>query len=132
MTLDPTRIALIEDDYNLLNMYKLKLELSGFKVATATNGREGLQLIEEFKPDLVLLDLYMPQMSGEEMLKLLREQEWGADIRVIILTNISRSEAPQSLRFLNVDRFVIKAHTTPAQVVTTIREILADKVEHKH
>jgi two-component system response regulator AdeR len=124
MTSQPRKIALIEDDLNLQNMYKLKLELEGYQVALAANGLEGLKVIEAFMPDLVLLDLRMPVMSGDEMLAKLREKEWGSDIRVIVLTNISKNEAPQSLRFLSVDRYIVKAHSTPAQVVETIEEVM--------
>jgi DNA-binding response OmpR family regulator len=124
MTSKKHKIALIEDDFNLQNMYKLKLELENYEVAVAANGLEGLRLIETFMPDLILLDLRMPVMSGDEMLAKLREKEWGSDIRVIVLTNISKNEAPQSLRFLSVDRYIVKAHSTPAQVVETIEEVL--------
>lgn len=124
MVLNGVKVALVEDDLNLQNMYKLKLELEGFKVETASNGREGLKMIESFMPDMVLLDVRMPVMSGDEMLAHLREHEWGSDMRVIILTNISKTEAPQSLRFLNVDRYIVKAHSTPAQVVDVIKEVL--------
>jgi DNA-binding response OmpR family regulator len=124
MASNGVKVALVEDDQNLQNMYKLKLELEGFSVVTASNGREGLQVIEAFMPDIVLLDVRMPVMSGDEMLTHLREHEWGSNMRVIILTNISKSEAPQSLRFLNVDRYIVKAHSTPAQVVEVLKEVL--------
>ncbi len=77
------------------------------------------------QPDLLLLDIRMPGMSGDELLAKMRSTEWGADIRVIILTNLSRDEAPSSLRFLGVDRYVVKAHHTPSQVVDIVREVLA-------
>lgn len=118
------KVALVEDDLNLQNMYKFKLELEGFSVATAADGAAGLRLAEKFRPHVLLLDLRMPVMSGEEMLARMREFEWGSTIQVIVLTNISRSEVPQSLRFLNVDRYVVKAHSTPAQIVEIIQEVL--------
>lgn len=58
------------------------------------------------------------------MLTKLRKEAWGANVRVIILTNISKNEAPSELRFLNVDRYIVKAHTTPSEVVKCIEEIL--------
>ena len=119
-----SRVVIVEDDENLQNMYKFKLEHEGYKVASALNGQAGLEVIKEFQPHVVLLDLRMPVMSGDTMLAKLREQEWGSDTHVIILTNISKNEAPQSLRFLNVDRYIVKAHSTPAQVVEVIREVL--------
>jgi len=127
MAQDSTRqykIAVVEDEPSIRNLYQTKLELCGFAVQTASNGLEGLSLVRSFAPDLILLDLLMPQMSGEEMLAKLRAEDWGADVRVIILTNISRSEAPMSLRFLSVDRYVVKAHYTPSQIVEVIHEVL--------
>ena len=118
------KIAVIEDDLPICNMYKLKLEHAGFEVKTAHNGHDGLSLIKDFGPDLILLDLKMPIMSGDEMLAKVREQDWGSSFRVIILTNISKDEAPSSLRFLNVDRYIVKAHHTPSQVIEIVREIL--------
>ncbi len=118
------RIVVVEDEPPILAMYKMKLESSGFEVATAEDGKEGLEVIERAKPGLILLDLKMPIMSGDEMLEKLRETDWGADIRVIILTNISRDEAPHKLRFLGVDRYIVKAHHTPSQVVEVIQEVL--------
>ena len=120
----PYKIAIIEDELPIQSMYRLKLEREGFTVATASNGRTGLELVKDFAPDLILLDLFMPEMSGEEMLSRLRSQEWGASMRVIILTNLSKTEAPQALRFLSVDRYIVKAHYTPTQVVNLVKEVL--------
>jgi CheY-like chemotaxis protein len=118
------KALVVEDDHDLQYLYRLKLEREGFEVATAENGAEGLELAETFKPDVILLDLMMPVMSGAEMLAIMRAQSWGGDARVIILTNISRDEAPQALRFLHVDRYVVKAHHTPAQIMGIVHEVL--------
>ncbi len=67
----------------------------------------------------------MPIMTGDEMLVKMRSSEWGSHIRVIILTNISRDEAPSKLRLLNVDRYIVKAHTTPSQLANTVSELLS-------
>lgn len=123
------KIAVIEDEAAIASMYKFKLEQSGYEVRCAYNGEEGLKLAEEFRPGLILLDLRMPVMSGSEMLEKLRETEWGSSIRVVILTNISKDEAPMNLRFLGVDRYIVKAHHTPAQVVGIIEEILGREKE---
>jgi DNA-binding response OmpR family regulator len=118
------KIAVIEDETPIRELYRAKLDLSGFDVKTAKNGREGLQLVKEFQPDLILLDIRMPEMNGDQMLLKMREQDWGADIRVIVLTNLSKDEAPSILRFLNVDRYIVKAHYTPKQIVEIVAEIL--------
>ena len=118
------KIAIIEDDKPIQHLYKTKLEIDGFGVVTADNGKEGLTMLEYEMPDLILLDLKMPEMSGDEMLACLRESEWGAGMRVVILTNISRDEAPSALRFLSVDRYIVKAHHTPKQIVDVVHEVL--------
>ncbi len=120
-------IAIVEDDTALSEMYRFKFERSGFRVETAQNGREGLDLAKKAKPDLILLDLRMPIMSGDEMLAQMRATDWGNDIRVIILTNISKSEAPMGLRFLHVDRYIVKAHHTPSQVIDIAKDVLGIK-----
>lgn len=120
----PFRIAIIEDELPILQLYSLKFELEGFEVFTATSGRDGLRIIEKHQPDLVLLDLRMPRMSGDEMLMKLRQTEWGAEARVVVLTNLSRQEAPANLRFLNVDRYIVKANHTPAQVVQDRKSVV--------
>lgn len=119
------KIAIIEDELSICEMYRLKLSGAGYNTKTAHNGQEGLALLKDFLPELILLDLKMPIMDGAEMLTKLRETEWGANIRVIILTNISRDEAPRNLQFLNIERYIVKAHTTPSQILETIQDIFA-------
>jgi len=122
--MSPTKVAVIEDDHDIQFLYKMKLELAGFKVGVADDGERGLVLVEQFRPDIILLDLMMPVMTGAEMLAALRARAWGSGMRVVVLTNISKDEAPPALRFLHVDRYVVKAQQTPAQVVEIIREVL--------
>ena len=121
---DKTKISIIEDELAIRNLYSFKFKLEGFDVSLAENGEEGLKVIEREKPELILLDLRMPVMSGEDMLEKLRTYDWAKDIKVIVLTNISRDEAPTKLRFLNVDRYVVKAHHTPQQIVDIVKEII--------
>jgi DNA-binding response OmpR family regulator len=119
------KILIVEDDQPIRNLYALKLQNASYAVETAENGHTGLIKAKDFTPDLILLDLRMPVMGGDEMLMRLRQTHWGSEIRVIILTNISKSEAPHALRFLNVDRYVVKVHHTPSQVVEIVRETLS-------
>jgi DNA-binding response OmpR family regulator len=123
----PIKAVVVEDDSDLRFLYQHKLEREGFAVRIADNGEIGLVVIEDHRPDIILLDLLMPVMGGAEMLARLRATEWGSEIRVIVLTNISKDEAPPALRFLHVDRYIVKAHHTPAQVVEVIREVLGTK-----
>src|ERR1017187_4181478 len=79
------KIAIIEDDRDLQFIYKMKLEHAGFTVVAAADGQKGLEIAKSFQPDLILLDLRMPKMSGDEMLTRLRASDWGRNMRVIIL-----------------------------------------------
>ena len=117
-------IIVIEDDRPIRDMYVMKLRAEGFEVESADDGKDGLAITERIKPDIILLDLRMPIMNGDEMLEKLRQTDWGSKIRVVILTNLSKDEAPQKLRLLNVDRYIVKAHYTPAQVVEIVHEVL--------
>jgi two-component system alkaline phosphatase synthesis response regulator PhoP len=121
------KIAIIEDDAEILQMYQLKFELDGFIVKTANNGKAGLELIKTFGPDLILVDIMMPEMNGEEMLLELRSQNWGKDFKVVVMTNVSRQEAPASMNNLGISHYVVKAEQTPAQVEDIVRDILATK-----
>lgn len=121
------KAVVVEDNHDIRFLYTLKLEREGFDVRSAGDGAEALTVIKEFRPDIILLDLLLPIMSGPEMLARLREEEWASDIRVIVLTNISKNEAPPALRFLVVDRYIVKAHHTPAQIIQVVREVLSEK-----
>lgn len=117
-------VLIVEDDESLRKMYEFKFIREGYDIITAKNGFEGFEKAEKFRPHLILLDLRMPIMSGDELLEKIRSLPWGNDIKVIVLTNISRREAPMSLSFLNVSRYVVKAHTTPSQVLEIVEEVL--------
>ncbi len=118
------RVAIIEDNPSISDMYKLKLEKEGFDVAVAHDGASGYDLIKQFNPHVALVDIMMPKMGGDEMLTKVRKQPWGDKLRVIILTNISTEEAPDDLLKLDVSRYVVKASLTPQQVVDMVNEII--------
>lgn len=118
------KIVLVEDDHDLRFLYKDKLERNGFTVFAAADGEEGFEIIKRHKPRIILLDLLLPLLNGPDMLARVRSEAWGSDVRVIILTNISKDEAPPALRFLRVDRYIVKAHYTPAQILNVVHEVL--------
>jgi len=115
------KIAIIEDDQAISQMYRIKFETEQFEVETAENGKLGLELIEKMRPDIVLLDLMMPEMTGDAMLIKMRDTDWGKDIPVIILTNMGEQEAPDIIKKLGVRRFIVKAEMTPRQVAEMVR-----------
>lgn len=119
------KIAIIEDDQAIAQMYRIKFETEGYEVETAGNGRLGLELAEKMQPDIILLDLMMPEMNGDEMLTKLRKTTWGKNTKVIILTNMGEQEAPDSVKHQNVRRFIVKAEMTPRQVAEMVKAELA-------
>lgn len=118
------KIAIIEDDLAIAQMYRLKFEADGHHVEIAENGRLGLALCENMEPDMVLLDLMMPEMNGDEMLERLRSTDWGKKVKVIILTNVGEQEAPSRLKDLDVSAYIVKAEMTPSQVSELVKQKL--------
>lgn len=119
-----TKIAIVEDDPVISQMYRMKFEADGFDVQLADNGKKGVALVEHFAPDILLLDLQMPEMSGDEALMAIRKQPWGKDIPVIILTNLGEEEAPKTIRGLGIHSYIVKAELTPRQVVQRVKDAL--------
>lgn len=119
------KIAIVEDDQAISQMYRFKFEAENYEVETAENGKLGLELIEKMKPDIVLLDLMMPEMTGDAMLLELRKQPWGKNVKVIILTNKGEQEIPDSIKGCNVSAVILKADMTPRQVAELVKEHLA-------
>lgn len=119
------KIAIIEDDQAIAQMYRIKFEAEGFTVETAENGKIGLELLEHMKPDIALLDIMMPEMNGDVVLSKVRATPWGKDLKVIILTNMGEQEAPETLKSLNVTAFIVKAEMTPRQVAELVKKHLA-------
>jgi DNA-binding response OmpR family regulator len=119
-----TKIAIIEDDAVINQMYRMKFEADGFEVQVADNGKSGIEMVESFAPDLILLDLQMPEMSGDEALAKIRSQPWGKKVPVIILTNLGIEESPKSLKDLGISGYIVKAELTPSQVVAHVKEAL--------
>lgn len=120
-----TKIAIIEDDAVISQMYRMKFEAEGYEVETASNGKLGVDLVEKMRPDIILLDIRMPEMTGPEALERIRKHNWGKDIPVLVLTNVGEEEAPKELEHLNVLSYIVKADLTPRQVTERVKEALS-------
>ena len=119
-----TKIAIIEDDQVISQMYRMKFEADGFEVQLAADGKRGVALVEAFQPDMILLDLQMPEMDGAEALKIIRGADWGKTVPVIVLTNMGEEESPKEIRSLGIHSYIVKADLTPRQVVQRVKEAL--------
>ena len=119
-----TKIAIIEDDPTISQMYRMKFEADGFDVRVANNGQIGIDIVKSFQPDIILLDIQMPEVNGAEALKQIRQSESSKTTPVIILTNLGEEEAPQEMRSLGIHSYIVKANYTPRQVVTHVKEAI--------
>ena len=119
------KITIVEDEQAIREMYKLRLASEGYSISLAEDGKMALEVLEKERPNLILLDIKMPRLPGHEVLRWVRSQEWGARTKVVVLTNISKSEAPADFRVLGVDHYIVKAHYTPSQVIRVIEEVLS-------
>lgn len=119
-----TKVAIIEDDLVISQMYRMKFEGSGLEVKMAGNGVRGVELVEDYKPDIILLDLQMPEMDGTTALEIIRKKPWGKNIPVIILTNLGEEEAPKKLKDLGIHSYIVKANLTPNQVLERVKKAL--------
>jgi len=118
------KILLIEDDPFLIDIYVTKFKESGFSVEVANDGESAFRYLEEKKPDLVILDIVLPQIDGWEILRKIKSTPGLKNLKVIILSNLSQKEEVERGINLGSIKYLIKAHYTPSQVVEEIKEII--------
>lgn len=118
------KILLIEDDTFITDIYITKLKESGFEVILASDGEEALTKARENNPDLVLLDIVLPQLTGFEILKEMREFEHLNSVPIIILSNLGQKKEIEKGFKLGATKYLIKAHFTPSEVIEEIKDIL--------
>src|SRR2546425_9373307 len=123
---DLVDVLLVEDDQSVLEMYRLKLELDGYRVSTATDGEEGLRKAETLRPDIIFLDIRLPKMDGFEVLRRLRGQETTREIPVIILSNYGEDDLVARGLRLGAHEYLIKARTTPSSLSEGIDDWLRE------
>lgn len=122
------KIMLVEDDAILVEMYQAKFELEGHEIVVATNGEECLETLEDYRPDLILLDILMPKLNGFHVLKEIKKNPELRNIPVILLTNLGEAEVDMNRELagaLGVNDYLIKSHHTPDEVVEKVMRTLA-------
>lgn len=118
------KVLLIDDDPFIVDIYALKFKQEGFNIEIAQDGKTGMKKIEEFQPDIVLLDIVMPQKDGFDILKDLRENSAFRKVKIILLTNLGQKEDVERGTKLGADDYIIKAHFTPSEVVEKVKALL--------
>ncbi len=126
-----SRILIVEDDKDLNNAYSIILKHAGHEVAEAFDGKEAIEKLADFKPDLILLDLLMPVMGGLEFL-----QQWDVlnahrDVKVLIFTNMENSPEVAEAYKLGANRCIIKSWTAPHNLAKVVSDTLKAKEEAK-
>jgi CheY-like chemotaxis protein len=119
------KILFVEDDALVARIYSQKLAAEGFEVDIAEDGLVAVKRLREFRPDLVVLDLLMPKLSGVDVLKFLRQSPDLKDIRIVVFSNSFLSSLVEEVAQIGVEEALVKAAVTPARLVEVIRRILA-------
>lgn len=118
------KILLVEDDDSLATVYQTRLQAEGFETRRVPNGEEALSTTLEYKPDLILLDVMMPKVSGFDVLDILRNTPETANVKIIMLTALSQDSDKQRAQDLGVDDYLVKSQVVIADVVDRIKQIL--------
>jgi DNA-binding response OmpR family regulator len=123
------KILIIEDDRYISKMYQLKLSLEGYDVQVAENGQQGVDKVKEFMPNIILLDILMPELDGFEVLKIVKGEETTKNIPVLIMSNLGQEDHIEKGMKLGAIGYIVKSQYTPSKVVEKIKEVLGEKVQ---
>lgn len=118
-------ILVVDDEKDLRDALRIKLESVGYTVIEAADGEEGFQKAELHKPDLILLDIMMPKMDGHQVLNQLRQTPWGLHIHVLILTNADDPHNIAQGVGLHSDDYIIKSQTSLEEIMKRVKQHLA-------
>lgn len=119
------RVLIIEDEEVLRDVFKIVIESGGYEVSTASNGINGIEQLKTFKPDLLLLDIFMPVMDGREFLRNVDLGEYP-DLKVIVYSNLSDQQTENEMFQLGAHEFVLKSSMTPSDLLALVnRHLLA-------
>jgi DNA-binding response OmpR family regulator len=118
------KVLIVEDDVFLSNIYNKKFSNEGFEVFTASDGKKAVIIIKQKKPDIILLDIMLPQMDGFEVLEEIKKDLEVKDIPVILLTNINEQDGIKKGYDLGAKDYIIKTFFTPAEVVDKVKKFL--------
>jgi DNA-binding response OmpR family regulator len=115
------RILLVEDDDSLANVYLTRLQAEGFDVRRVNNGEDALAAAKSYGPNLVLLDVMMPKVSGFDVLDILRNTPETANLKIIMLTALSRDSDQDKAKAMQADDYLVKSQVVMADVINRIR-----------
>lgn len=123
----PSRILLVEDDDALANVYTMRLQAEGLDVRRVANGEDALASALSYSPNLVLLDVMMPKVSGFDVLDILRNTPETRNLKIIMLTALSQESDKARAESLGVDEYLVKSQVVIADVVERIKQQLSER-----
>jgi two-component system, OmpR family, alkaline phosphatase synthesis response regulator PhoP len=121
------KILLVEDDMMLVDMYTLKFTEAGYEVIQATNGADGFEAAKTNKPDIILLDIILPQMDGFMVMEALKDDKKLKKIPVLFLTNLKQEEDVEKGNKLGAIDYLVKSTLTPTQILERIDKFFKNK-----
>lgn len=120
------RISIIEDDQLIAQMYRMKLEEEGYDVDVAENGMNGIKMVAQTTPDLIILDYTLPDVDGSAVLREIRRDGTAVETPVIVLTNMDSEDVASELARWNIVDYIVKVNLTPREVVAKIKSVLGE------
>lgn len=119
-----TKILIIEDEVYLAEAYEFLLQHEGHTVTTANDGKEGLEKVKKAKPDLILLDVMMPNLDGIGFLRRYQPKK-HPDVKIILLSNMQSRDYESEALELGASRYELKASLSPPQLLEVIDQVLS-------
>jgi two-component system, OmpR family, alkaline phosphatase synthesis response regulator PhoP len=118
------KVVIVEDNVSLADIYKIRLELLGYNCFVAYDGIDAVEVIKRELPNLVLLDLMVPKIAGDQILEIMRSNDWGRDIKVLIISNLNEADAPAGLREKGIEGYAVKANLSDDAIDQLVDNIL--------
>lgn len=121
------KILIVEDENDIREALADIFQMSDFEVFAAIDGKEGLDVALKEHPDVILLDLMMPVMNGHEMLQKLRNDPWGKEVKVVVLSALDDVNNIGTAHKSDITKYLIKAHVSLDEIVNKVREFAFSK-----
>jgi CheY-like chemotaxis protein len=121
------RVLMLEDHRDVAELYQLKLQLEGYRVAVAPDGPSGLDLARRLRPDVILIDVHLPVLDGLQVLAALRESEDMRRVPVVVFSEDDSYETMQRARGLNISAYLVKANLLPSTLASVVGDALRDR-----
>ena len=121
------RVLMVEDHPDIADLYQLKLQLEGYRVAVAPDGVSGLEMARSLKPDLTLLDVHLPYLDGLQVLATLRDDEATRNLLVVVFSEDDSPKLIEEAKRLSAAAYLVKAHLLPSRLSDAVGDALRNR-----